>query len=67
MGPSSVREDLDQLIEEWRSHRGAEISLLKGLAAANERLDKLDRALEAQGAFITKLEERIAEVLGAKW
>lgn len=54
-----LRDDLDQLLEEWRSHRGAEVALLKGLAQTNERLAEVQRQLTALGDFTEDLEQRV--------
>lgn len=59
MAPSTVREDLDQLWVEWRSHRGAEVALLRGLAQVNQRLAATQEQLAALSMFCHELEARV--------
>ena len=59
MGVHSVRKDLDQLTEEWRSHRGAEVALLRGQQQLSERVAELQRQVVALGDFTEDLERRI--------
>jgi len=59
MASHTLREDLDQLTEEWRAHRGAEVALLRGLQQVNERLAAITTTLELQAAFCLDLEARL--------
>ena len=59
MGVHGIREDLDQLTAEWRSHRGAEVALLRGQQQLSERVAELQRQVVALGDFTEDLERRL--------
>ena len=58
MGYPAIRKDLDQLVEEWRSHRGAEITLLRGLDQVRVRISELQTQLNFQSDFLLELDGR---------
>jgi len=59
MGVHSVREDLDRLTDEWRSHRGAEVALLKGQQQLAQRINELAGVVEALGLYVAAVERRV--------
>ena len=59
MGVHSVRKDLDQLTEEWRVHRGAEVALLRGQQQLAERINELAGVVEALGLYVEAVERRV--------
>lgn len=59
MEKHTLREDLDQLTDEWRAHRGAEVALLRGQQQITERVNELHRQVVALGDFTEELERRL--------